>query len=71
MTDLKKMTVAEGELRVALDQLARVVDVMKRADPEFCDSHGVEQCDDEEWDEVLAEAEEYLDEMRIPSAPPA
>lgn len=58
------MTVAEGELRVALDQIARLVDVLRRADPAWCECHGEDQVDDEEWDEVLAEAEDYIEEHR-------
>lgn len=64
MTSLSTMTVAEGELRVALDQIARLVDVLQRADPAWCECKGEEPVDDEEWDEVLAEAEDYLEEMR-------
>jgi len=58
------MTVAEGELQVALDQISRLVRVMKACDPEYCAAHDWEPCDDEEWDEVLAEAEDYIEEMR-------
>lgn len=61
---LSTMTVDQAELLVALDQIARLVDVLRRADPAWCECHGEEQVDDEEWDEVLAEAEDYLEEHR-------
>jgi hypothetical protein len=61
---LSTMTVDQAELLVALDQIGRLVDVLRRADPAWCECHGEEQVDDEEWDEVLAEAEDYLEEHR-------
>ena len=41
--------------------LARVADIMRRCDPEYCESHSVEQTTDEEWDELLMEVEENYD----------
>jgi hypothetical protein len=61
--DPKTITVAEGELQVALDQIARLVSVLRRSDPEWCEANGGEVVFDEEWDEVIAEAEEYLAEL--------
>lgn len=55
-------------LTIARDQVAQLVDAMKRADPEWCECHGVRQVDDEEWDEVLADAEDYLEEVGYESA---
>jgi hypothetical protein len=60
-------TVAEGELEVAIDQIARLVDVMRRSDPDYCTSNKAEPVMDDEWDEVLGEAEEYLEELRTSS----
>jgi hypothetical protein len=62
LASLKTMTVAEAELQVALDQVARLVEVMRTSDPEYCESHGCEPCHDEDWDE--AQAEDYLEERR-------
>lgn len=67
--ELITMTVDQAEIRVALDQIARLVDVLRRADPAWCECKGEEPVDDEEWDEVLAEAEDYLEECRAEVRP--
>lgn len=38
------------DLRPIVEQL---VDAMRRSDPEFTESHGCEQCSDEDWDTAL------------------
>lgn len=42
--------------------LAKIADVMRRCDPEYCASHSVDQTTDDEWDDCLAEVEEACDE---------
>lgn len=42
--------------------LAKIADRMRRCDPEYCESHSVEQTTDDEWDELLAEVEDACDE---------
>lgn len=57
------MTVDQAELRVALDQIAQLVGVMRRSDPEYVECHvGCEATTDDEWDEAIEEAEDYLEE---------
>jgi hypothetical protein len=62
------MTLTEAELAIAVDQIARLVDILRRSDAEYCGSHGQEPVTDDEWNEVLAEAEDYLEEIG-PSLP--
>ena len=57
------LTPDRAELIVALDQLAMLVNCMRACDPEYCAAHDWEPADDQEWDERLGEAEEYLEEM--------
>jgi hypothetical protein len=54
---------AEGELAIAVDQVRRLVDILRRSDAEYCGAHEHEPVTDEEWNEVLAEAEDYLEEI--------
>lgn len=68
MIDLKRLSVIEAELIVARDQVARLLDVMRRCDHDYVMAHGLEHCEDGEWDEVIEEAEDWLDEMREPHA---
>jgi len=42
--------------------LKRLVDVMQRCSPVWCDLNGKSQVDDEEWDTVLSEAEYWLED---------
>jgi hypothetical protein len=51
------------KLAIANEQVWALVDAMRRADPAYCETHGVRQIDDEEWDEVLADSEDYLEEI--------
>lgn len=44
--------------------IARLVDVLRRSDLDYCESHGVAQASIEEWDEVLADAEDWLEDAR-------
>ena len=41
--------------------LKRVADIMRRCDPEYCESHSVEQTTDEEWDDLLEAVEDAED----------
>jgi hypothetical protein len=41
--------------------LARVADVMRRCDDDYCLSHRVKHTTDDEWDELLAEVEDAYD----------
>lgn len=41
--------------------LKRVADIMRRCDPEYCESHSIEQTTDEEWDECLEAVEDAED----------
>lgn len=43
--------------------LNKIADRMRRCDPEYCESHSVEQTTDDEWDELLAELEAALDAL--------
>jgi len=43
--------------------LYRLVDAMRRADPDFAASHRVEQTTDEQWDIAIEMGEEMLDEL--------
>jgi hypothetical protein len=62
-TALRNMTVAEAELVIALDQIAQLVDIMRRCDSDYVECHSErEATTDEEWDEALEEAEDYLEE---------
>jgi len=38
-----------------------LVRTMQRADPVWCELHGLVPVTDEEWDEVLGEAEDYVE----------
>lgn len=46
----------------ATNLIARLVDVLRRSDLDFCESHGVAQASVDEWDEVLADAEDWLED---------
>ena len=50
-------------MTTAPEMLAALVDLMRRCDPEYCASHSVVQCSDDEWDDTLAEAEEVLEDI--------
>ena len=43
---------------MSAELLKRVADVMRRCDPEYCESHSVEQTTDEEWDALLEQVED-------------
>jgi hypothetical protein len=43
--------------------LNQIVSVMRACDPEYCASHEIDQVTDKEWDDVLAEAEDLLEEL--------
>jgi hypothetical protein len=49
---------------MSADLLKRVADVMRRCDPEYCESHSVDQTTDDQWDDLLAEVEDACDEDR-------
>ena len=42
--------------------LSRIADVMRRSDPEYVESHVVLPASDEEWDTVIEDVENYLEE---------
>lgn len=43
--------------------IRQLVDVLRRSDPEYVESHeGAEQCTDDEWDDALEAAEDFLEE---------
>lgn len=46
-----------------LAALRGIVDAMRRSDPDYVASHGIEPCSDEAWDDALASAEELLESM--------
>ena len=52
----------EGDAAIAI--LRKIVRVMKACDPEYCAAHDWKPADDAEWDEVLEEAEDYLEGMK-------
>jgi hypothetical protein len=43
---------------MSAELLKRVADIMRRCDPEYCESHSVEQTTDEEWDDLLEAVED-------------
>ena len=49
------------EAQALRDALAMLVNVMRACDPEYCAAHDWEPCDDQRWDDALAEAEDLLD----------
>ena len=52
--------------------IERMLDVMRRADPEYVKAHGLEPCMDPQWDMAIQVAEDHLEEMdvgKIPEAP--
>lgn len=56
-------TVADAELKIANSVVATLVDVLRRLDPAFCEAHDVEQVTDDEIDEAIEEAEDWLEEQ--------
>jgi hypothetical protein len=46
----------------ARDMVEILVDVMQRADADWCALHGHKGTDNEEWDNALGDAEEWLEE---------
>ena len=64
-------TMDENAVR-AVNMLNRVVTAMRACDPEYCAAHSIEQVTDDEWDDVLADAEELLEELEAigPDEPP-
>jgi len=46
----------------ARDIVEILVDVMRRSDPIWCKLHNHEQTFDEEWDNALGDAEEWLED---------
>lgn len=48
-----------------LECIAVLVDVLRRADPAYCRSHGVEHVTDTEWDIALQAAEDVLDANEV------
>ena len=53
----------EADYRVVVDLLSRIVATMNCCDEEFCLSHDCDQTTDEDWDEIIHEAEDLLDEI--------
>lgn len=47
---------------MVVELLERVADVMRRSDPEYVESHAVLPTSDEEWDEMIEDVEDYLEE---------
>ena len=46
----------------AMSDSSRIADVMRRSDPEYVESHAVLPTSDEEWDAVIEDVENYLEE---------
>lgn len=51
------------ELVSAVEVIAKLVDVLRRSDAEYCGAHRGEPVSDEEWDTALAQAEDYLEDI--------
>lgn len=49
-----------NDLKAALE---RAADVMRRADPEYCEAHGVELVTDLEWDEAVQGIEDAIEAL--------
>ena len=47
---------------MVVELLERIADVMRRSDPEYVESHVVLPASDEEWDTVIEDVENYLEE---------
>jgi len=46
----------------ARDLIHKLVDVMRRSDPAWCALEKAEPTYDEEWDDTIAEAEDWLED---------
>ena len=57
------MRTAREELTAADALLARIADVMRRCDPEYTASHSAAPTSDDEWDDCLAEVEEFVEDI--------
>lgn len=55
----------QEELVSAIDLLRKVALMMRGCDPEYCSAHNWGPTDDQHWDEVLNEVEDYVEDMRV------
>jgi hypothetical protein len=46
----------------AVDHLKKLIDIMQRCSPVWCDINGKLEVDDEEWDLALGEAEDWIED---------
>lgn len=70
IAEISRLQAKVKVLEEADDQIVALVSAMKRADPEWCESHGETQIDDESWDAVLAAGEDYIEERFAPAKKP-
>ena len=46
-----------------LEVIERLLDAMRRADPEYVKAHDLQPCMDPEWDMAIQIAEDHLEEL--------
>lgn len=46
----------------AVDHLKKLIDIMQRCSPVWCDLNGLPSTDDEEWDIALGNAEDWIED---------
>jgi len=59
--ELKKLRLIKDE---AINLFQKLVDVCQRCDPAWVALHNKEPVYDEEWDEIVGNAEEFLEEIK-------
>jgi hypothetical protein len=52
------------ELQSALDLLDRLVDCMRRCDSDYCECHDLKPTTDDDWDALMEEAEDFIEDVR-------
>jgi hypothetical protein len=62
---MSRINLTKEELKSALELLTKAVDVMRRSDPDYVQSHrgapfNCERTTDEEWDNTLTDMEDFL-----------
>lgn len=61
-TKLHSLRVRTMTEATALSALRALIDVMRRSDPDYVQSHGCAPCVDDEWDYALEQAEDVIEE---------
>jgi hypothetical protein len=56
--------IAVEEIKSAAEVVAMLVDILRRSDAEYCAAHRGEPVTDEEWNEALEVAEDWLEDIQ-------